>query len=814
MAPSKASAAAAAASSKENDDLLDPQKLQAVILADSFLNTFKPLSLDTPKVLCPLNNVTLLDYAMDFLAGNGVEEVYVVCTNDALEKDLAENQAWQGRLEVTCIKDTSLTNAGDALRELYKRNVVQSDPFLLLFGDVVTNMDLTKAMEDHKIRHQNDSAAIMTLVLKETGGSAYSSIQSAASDLVVGLDTSTGGDTNQRVLLYDNQASASEVRLPCSFLRAHAGVAVRTDLMDTGVGICSPDVLGRFEDEFDYLDIQQDFVTNCVAEEEEGLQTRIHAHVLPSSQYAARIVDLATYHSVSSDLLRRWCYPIVADNLHSTPQLYKWHDWYGNGTNYQYKETLKPSKVARSSTIQGPGMLGSKCTIGEDATIRSSIIGHHVQIGAGVTVTESHIWDHVQINEGATVVQSILAQNVIIQKGAVVSKGCVIGQGCVIGENVVLPEYTRITLCEEEVDPFGDDADGFDDDDDSDGDKSTNNNNSNDEPITILEETDTDTAVVGPDGKGRVWEPSLEDDDDSDDDDEVEPTTTTTISSRRKDPNTAPVPSPSPMQLQSIGFDLETYYNNRVERQAEPENDGLSEKGQDELEAERMETEAFSAYTEGAFTFVEDTPFTTTPMTTTTTGGGGGTEPMVFGRQKGVDVVQEFQDICLEFEESSPMENLAIELNSYKFSQNASYADCCLGATLAIVHKMEITSDMTDGKLVGALKARLEFWAPLLQKLSMGQAEEKAIVYALERVAIAPGPVGDKLKSGLSFRFLLQTMHDQEVLSEEAILAWAEERKKEPDDSPMGKLFHLASIQAFLEWLEEESEEEESDEDS
>jgi translation initiation factor eIF-2B subunit epsilon len=714
---------------------------------------------------------------------------------------LAENQAWQGRLEVTCIKDTSLTNAGDALRELYKRNVVQSDPFLLLFGDVVTNMDLTKAMEEHKLRHQKDSAAIMTLVLKETGG--HSSIQSAANDLVVGLDT---GDTN-RVLLYDNHATASEVRLPCSFLRAHAGVELRTDLMDTGVGICSPDVLGRFEDEFDYLDIQQDFVTNCVAEEEEGLQTRIHAHVLPSSQYAARIVDLATYHSVSSDLLRRWCYPIVADNLHSTPQLYKWHDWYGNGTNYQYKETLKPSKVARSSTIQGPGMLGSKCTIGEDATIQSSIIGHHVQIGSGVTVTESHIWDHVQIKEGATVFQSILAQNVIIQKGAVVSKGCVIGQGCVIGENVVLPEYTRITLCEEEVDPFGDDADGFDDDDDNDDDNNNtidDDNNNNDEPTTLLKEINA--AVVGPNGKGRVWEPPLEDEDS--DDEEVEPT--------MMNDQTTPVPSPlpSPMQLQSIGFDLETYYNNRVERQAEPENDGLSEKGQDELEAERMETEAFSAYTEGAFTFVEDTSFTTSatsitiPMTTTTSGGG--TEPMVFGRQKGVDVVKEFQDICLEFEETSPMENLAIELNSYKFSQNASYADCCLGATLAILHKMEITSDMTDGKLVGALKARLEFWAPLLQKLSMGQAEEKAIVYALERVAIAPGPVGDKLKSGLSFRFLLQTMHDQEVLSEEAILAWAEERKQEPEDSPMGKLFHLASIQAFLEWLEEESEEEES----
>jgi translation initiation factor eIF-2B subunit epsilon len=49
---------------------------------------------------------------------------------------------------------------------------------------------------------------------------------------------------------------------------------------------------------------------------------------------------------------------------------------------------------------------------------------------------------------------------------------------------------------------------------------------------------------------------------------------------------------------------------------------------------------------------------------------------VVFGRSKGVNVVKELQDIYLELEETSPMENLAIELNSYKFSQIATYADC------------------------------------------------------------------------------------------------------------------------------------------
>ena len=795
--------------------VMDQPKLQAVILADSFLTTFQPLSLDLPKVLCPLNNVTLLNYAMDCLAGNGVEQVFVVCTNDQIEQELQQDntpgrsqtkQTWQGRMSIECIKDTSLTNSGDALRELYKRNAIQSDPFLLVFGDVVTNMDLSHALQAHQQRHAHDSAAIMTLVLNAAG--AQSPIQSAKNDLVVGYDPTQ----QNRVLLYDNHSSQSSVALPCSFFAAHPEMVVRTDLMDTGVFICSPDVLGRFEDEFDYLDIAQDFVTNCVAEEEEGLQTRIHAHIVGPTEYAARIVDWATYHAVSRDLLRRWCYPIVADNLHSTtttPQLYKSSSAAISSTSakaksissssssspyYLYKESLQPSKVARSSTVQGPGMLGGRGQIHEKASIVSSILGHGVEIGAGAVIQESHLWDSVTVHSNAKVVQSILAKDVVIMSGAVVSRGCIIGQGCVIGENVVLPEYTRITLQEDDNDPFRDDegAIGFDED----WTEGKTNNTSvkpQDAPDLVLE---TDTQVVGKDGKGRVWHPSLEEDGDSDEDDDDD-------DDRDEEDANAGL---SNLHLQSIGTDLTGYYQKRLQRQAEPEDDGFSEAGLDN-EAELIETEAFAAYTEGAFTFA-DTPSAPTAVA-----------PAVVGRQRGVDVVKELKEICMEFNDNgnTPMENLVIELNSYKFSQNASYSDCTMAAILAMMEKLEITPDMSDGKLVSGIKHKLEFWSPLLQKMSIGQAEELAIVHGLERAATATSkdgltPAAQKLSSGLSFRFFLQTLHDQEVLSEESLLAWAEHRKTEPaEDSPIGKLFRMQSVQDFLEWLEEDDDDDDDE---
>jgi translation initiation factor eIF-2B subunit epsilon len=57
------------------EDAKRDQKLQAILLADSFSKSFRPVTWETPKVLLPLVNVPMLEYTIEFLAQNGVEEV-------------------------------------------------------------------------------------------------------------------------------------------------------------------------------------------------------------------------------------------------------------------------------------------------------------------------------------------------------------------------------------------------------------------------------------------------------------------------------------------------------------------------------------------------------------------------------------------------------------------------------------------------------------------------------------------------------------------------------------------------------------------
>lgn len=51
--------------------------LQAVIVADSFSNKFKPVSHELLKCLFPVSNVPLITYVIEFLIMNNVTDIYV-----------------------------------------------------------------------------------------------------------------------------------------------------------------------------------------------------------------------------------------------------------------------------------------------------------------------------------------------------------------------------------------------------------------------------------------------------------------------------------------------------------------------------------------------------------------------------------------------------------------------------------------------------------------------------------------------------------------------------------------------------------------
>jgi len=234
------------------------QKLQAILLADSFTKTFRPVTWEVPKVLLPLVNVPMLEYTIEFLAQNGVEELFVFCVwhADMLQTYLNSSK-WPSTISVKCITSSACLSAGDALRELDSMGVIRSDPFVLISGDVISNMDLKKAIAFHKEKRKDDHNCIMTVALKQVQRTAGA--KPLMDDLVVGLDRSTS-----QVLLFENSLKRGAVHVPLEILADHPGATFRSDLLDCHVDICSPELMLQFSDNFDYQNIRRDFIQNEV----------------------------------------------------------------------------------------------------------------------------------------------------------------------------------------------------------------------------------------------------------------------------------------------------------------------------------------------------------------------------------------------------------------------------------------------------------------------------------------------------------------------------------------------------------------------
>ncbi|KAL7500262.1 hypothetical protein ACHAWT_010981 [Skeletonema menzelii] len=878
------------------------QKLQAVLLADTFSNSFHPITLEDyngilptsspsppatdgnikgrerPLALCPLNNVPLLHHTIDFLQSAGVEELFLLCSSgaDALEQYLhqhkqqsnnnktAQNEhrstnsriAWSSKLTIHLMRFSDCTNTGDALRELDRKNVIKSDPFILMQGDVVTNVDLREVMEQHAKRKKADNSAIMTVLLQEVGGWGLDDddieednnnnmtdsenpntpndhhnnrnsksnmmqknhylppLRSSTDDLLLALDPTH----SNRILLWDSHPHNSTSSIPTIFFAENSShITLTRNYLDVGIDICSPDVLARFSDEFDYRELRSQFVANCVAEEEIGLQSRIFGYMLKRGEYAGRMGDMRRYHRVSMDLLRRWGYPLVPDNYNHSCSAGSYHeasyicerhlvyrDVSGGGHGDSDGRERKRSHVGRSTQLSGPLLLGSNASIGEYCHLQRSVLGPNCTLMDNCDVVDSHLWGDVLVEEGAKLNGVIVCEGAIIRSGAVVDRGCVIGRGCIVGSGVHLKEFTRITLAAEVEDD--DDYSGFDDSSSDDSSSSGSESGTDDEESSADESekatpqvsnvpsatdevesnfaVDTNYEVVGKDGLGRVWEPSPSDEYDSDDEEEKQ------------------AEAVELMKSQSIGYDMTLLYKKWKMMQMEDEDDGFS---LDDMESDADDMDMNDQWADD----IGDTNIDANTFSHLDEDG-----MQITGRQKGVDVVQELRDICLEHETSSPVENLRIELNSFKFSQNATYSDCCKGVMMAVMDKvLEGYPDSvpSPGKLVVSLKKALEYWQQLFHSICMGSEEEKAIIHALETLALGSGKAADVLGKEPAFRFVLQTLHDKEIVNEVAIFEWAEERKEEGKDSSRSALFWQQPTQDFLEWLEESSDEDSSD---
>ena len=176
--------------------------------------------------------------------------------------------------------------AGDALREVFSKDMIEGD-FVLMQGDVVSNLDLSKVMREHIERTKKNKKSIMTMVFKKASPSHAT--RSLEDDTIIVINK------EKRLIHFENSPNSVSIALDPLIVAENDEAEVRYDLIDTRIDICTKQVLSLFEDNFDYKDIRSLFIKEVLESEIYG--NEIHINII-ESEYAARVKDLKTYVSV------------------------------------------------------------------------------------------------------------------------------------------------------------------------------------------------------------------------------------------------------------------------------------------------------------------------------------------------------------------------------------------------------------------------------------------------------------------------------------------------------------------------------------
>lgn len=377
--------------------------LQAIVFADDFTEKLAPLENVLPTILLPVLNTPLLQYLIETLVASRVQEVFLYCSNHV---DLLKNYIKtlnRSDITITPIISDGCRSLGDALRDIDIKGWVRGD-FILIRGDVFTNVDLKRLITSHRAKTKKDPGNSMTLLLSNFGNLQNSCLKEETCLLV-------SNNEDNKVLLYKKMRREKKIQMELQWFLDHENIHINSGLLDSHVYFCSPSVLPLFSDNFDFQTME-DFIKGVLLNEE-ILNSRIYWESPSPTEYALPVTSWKAYHKITRDILQRQAYPLTLDLL-------------GFYKNYSCLSVLKSTykhqtaTISRGSFLKNDSIIGDKSLINGNCTLIRTVIGDNCQIGNNAELENSYLFTNVKIG------------------GNVFLKDCLIMPDCKIDDNVRL----------------------------------------------------------------------------------------------------------------------------------------------------------------------------------------------------------------------------------------------------------------------------------------------------------------------------------------------------------------------------------------
>ncbi len=349
---------------------------KAVIMAGGFGTRLRPLTMDVPKPMVPIVNRPMMDHIVNLLKKHNINDIVsVLYYYPEVITSHFEDGTNYGITMKYVLAQADYGTAG-AVKNAYEH--LDKDRFIIISGDVLTDFDITKAVEFHI----------------EKGAKATILLTRVPSPLQYGIVMT---DQDGKIM---------------RFLEKPSWGQVFSDTINTGIYILEPDVLDLipYQQEFDF---SKDLFPLM-------LEKNIPLYGYIADGYWRDIGNLNEYQQGQIDALKsKVKLPTISfenENVHI-------------GKNCNIAPTVK---------FEGNVLIGNNVTIDDHVILRDTVIGDSCKIGMGSHLTGVTLWDSVELGNFVQLTDDVICSRTKIGNSTTVAENVFIANDCIIGNNVML----------------------------------------------------------------------------------------------------------------------------------------------------------------------------------------------------------------------------------------------------------------------------------------------------------------------------------------------------------------------------------------
>jgi mannose-1-phosphate guanylyltransferase len=353
--------------------------MQAVILVGGEGTRLRPLTSTVPKPVVPLVDRPFISFMLEWLGQHGVDDVIMSCGFLATSVRNVLGDGSELGIRLRFVEEPDPRGTAGALKFA---EPMLDERFLMLNGDVLTDIDLTEQIAQHE-----RTAAKATLALVPV-----------ADPTAYGL-----------VHLHEDRS----VR---DFLEKPSSDAIDTNLISAGAYVLEREILELVPPDRN-VSIEREVWPLLVGN---GL------YGFPSEAYWLDIGSPERYLQGTFDIIEGNVETAVGERLGS--------DWLAIDESAEVLgRVIPPAVLERGVRVAAGAHVGSLVVLGED-----------VSIGAGATVERSVILNGAEIGAGCMLRDCIVAAGARVGARTAISGGAVLGEGVTVGADNVIAHGARI----------------------------------------------------------------------------------------------------------------------------------------------------------------------------------------------------------------------------------------------------------------------------------------------------------------------------------------------------------------------------------